>query len=159
VENKTSFTISNLPTGNYNRIEFIIGVDSLRNTSGAQTGDMDPAQLMYWDWNQGYIFLKLEGNYVSPDSPQGDIFQFHIGGFQGNENCIQTCRLNLPSVLSAKKKANPQLLITTNLDEFFVNPVKMGFDYYFTHISQGPSIFRDMSINYRDMFSVEKVSN
>ncbi|MEP6727577.1 MAG: MbnP family protein, partial [Bacteroidota bacterium] len=34
-------------------ISFIIGVDSIRNISGVQTGSLDPANGMFWTWNSG----------------------------------------------------------------------------------------------------------
>src|SRR5688572_26051549 len=42
------FSLQNVPLGNYNSIEFIIGVDSARNCNGAQTGALDPLADMYW---------------------------------------------------------------------------------------------------------------
>jgi hypothetical protein len=42
----------------YNRLSFVIGVDSARNVSGAQTGALDPANGMFWTWNTGYIMAK-----------------------------------------------------------------------------------------------------
>ena len=33
--------MAGVPEGNYTKVEFLIGVDSLRNTKGAQTGDLD----------------------------------------------------------------------------------------------------------------------
>ena len=53
--------ITNIPEGKYTGISFIIGVDSLRNFAGAQTGVLDPAKGMFWSWNSGYIFVKFEG--------------------------------------------------------------------------------------------------
>ena len=67
-EGKTTFTVSNLPEGNYTSMEFLIGVDAPRNTSGAQTGDLDVSNNMFWDWNQGYVFFKLEGNYLAKNA-------------------------------------------------------------------------------------------
>jgi hypothetical protein len=45
-------------------------IDSTRNCSGAQTGALDPANGMFWSWNSGYIFVKLEG--TSPSIPTND---------------------------------------------------------------------------------------
>jgi len=45
----------------FDRVSFIIGVDSLYNVSGAQTGALDPVHGMFWTWNTGYIMAKLEG--------------------------------------------------------------------------------------------------
>ena len=55
------FSVKDVPPGNYKTLSFIIGVDSLRNCSGLQEGALDPVKGMFWAWNTGYIFLKLEG--------------------------------------------------------------------------------------------------
>src|SRR5690606_12105557 len=54
-----------------------------------RTGVLDPAggmdDGMYWGWNSGYIFLKLEGTSdMAPVDPSGHRkYRFHIGGFGG----------------------------------------------------------------------------
>lgn len=81
---KTSIKI---PEGEYSKLEFVLGVDSLRNTKdlSQRTGVLDPtgeASGMYWSWNSGYIFFKMEGN--SPSSKlTNNVFQYHIGLFGG----------------------------------------------------------------------------
>ncbi|GAA4365624.1 hypothetical protein GCM10023185_36050 [Hymenobacter saemangeumensis] len=70
-------SLPSIPLGEYTGISFLAGVDAARNSAGAQTGALDAGQGMFWDWNQGYIYSKLEGS--SPDSPTGAI-TFHIGG-------------------------------------------------------------------------------
>jgi len=62
-----------------------MGVDSLRNVSGAQTGALSTANGMFWDWNSGYIMLKAEG--MSPNSTSKN-FVFHLGGFKGVNNIV-----------------------------------------------------------------------
>jgi hypothetical protein len=71
-------TISDVPTGDYTDITFTIGVDSTRNVSGAQSGALSVANGMFWSWNSGYIFAKLEGD--CPQSSNGT-FTYHLGGF------------------------------------------------------------------------------
>ena len=44
----------------FDEVEFYIGVDSLTNTMGVMTGDLDPVFAMYWAWNSGYINAKIE---------------------------------------------------------------------------------------------------
>jgi hypothetical protein len=38
---------------NITAIKFLLGVDSLKNVSGIQTGALDPAKGMFWTWNTG----------------------------------------------------------------------------------------------------------
>lgn len=79
-------TLRNVPVGDYTGINYLLGVDSLRNTMGIdrRKGVLDPGGGhtggMYWDWNTGYIHLKFEGN--SPQLPDGS-FLYHIGLFGG----------------------------------------------------------------------------
>lgn len=62
------------------KIIFSIGIDSITNTSGALSGDLDPTKGMYWAWQSGYINMKLEG--VSPScQTRKNQFQFHLGGY------------------------------------------------------------------------------
>jgi hypothetical protein len=94
-ENSESKTISiKVPAGNYTSISYIVGVDSLHNCSGLQTGALDPANGMFWAWNTGYVFLKLEGHASQSKSP-GNIFEYHIGGFREPNNCIRTVKLEI----------------------------------------------------------------
>lgn len=62
------------------KVIFNIGIDSLTNTSGAMSGDLDPINGMYWAWQSGYINMKIEG--ISPSCPtRKNEFQFHLGGY------------------------------------------------------------------------------
>src|SRR3989344_6080702 len=49
------FTITGVPLKNYTSITFMIGVDSARNVSGAQTGALSATNNMFWTWSTGYI--------------------------------------------------------------------------------------------------------
>lgn len=71
----------------YNRVEFNIGVDSSMSVAGILTGDLDPRMGMYWAWQSGYINFKLEGDL---NTKVQQPFQYHIGGYAGKLNAIQT---------------------------------------------------------------------
>jgi hypothetical protein len=85
----TSLTLalSKIPVGTYKSMTYTLGVDSLRNVSGAQTGALSTTNGMFWNWNSGYIMLKAEG--TSPASSTGS-FAFHLGGFSGQYNIVTT---------------------------------------------------------------------
>jgi len=80
-------TLENVPYGEYTDIEYVLGVDSTHNVSGAQSGDLSPSLGMFWNWNTGYIMLKAEG--ISPQSGDGS-FAYHLGGFSGPNNIVTT---------------------------------------------------------------------
>ncbi|MCF3107987.1 hypothetical protein LL912_04270 [Niabella sp. CC-SYL272] len=87
----TKFARVKVPEGNYTALIFTLGVDSLRSTMdiSKRTGVLDPGagghDGMYWGWNSGYIFFKMEG--IAPDAPADPTgqhkFRYHIGGFGG----------------------------------------------------------------------------
>lgn len=90
-----------VPEGEYKTLQFVLGVDSLRNTLdiSKRTGVLDPtaaASDMYWGWNSGYIFFKIEGNAAAA---QGGTFAYHVGGFGGYSsptvNNLKTITLDL----------------------------------------------------------------
>jgi hypothetical protein len=75
------FAIPSVPQGEYDRVEFLVGVDDARNHAGAQSGALDPARGLFWTWKSGYIFFQLEGQ--SPQSSSdGHRVNYHIGGGQ-----------------------------------------------------------------------------
>lgn len=103
----TRFAKVNVPVGDYSKIDFTLGVDSLRSTTdiSERQGVLDPSGSMedgmYWGWNSGYIFFKLEG--ISPEAPVDpsgqNKFRYHIGGFGGYDaptiNNIKTFSIDL----------------------------------------------------------------
>lgn len=84
-------SIPNVPIGEYTDMEYTMGVDSLRNVAGAQTGALAVSNNMFWSWNSGYIMVKAEG--TSPNSGSGS-FAFHLGGFMGTNNVVTTNSVN-----------------------------------------------------------------
>ncbi|PZX64619.1 MbnP family protein [Hydrotalea sandarakina] len=77
-------------------VSFTIGVDSIKNVSGIQTGALDPMLGMFWTWNTGYIFAKLEGNSTASPLPQ-QTFSYHVGGYKHNENAARTIYIPINS--------------------------------------------------------------
>jgi len=76
----------------YNRIQFYMGIDSITNVSGVMGGDLDPIKGMYWTWQSGYINFKLEGKSKLCKT-KNNLFQFHLGGYQIPNSCLQTINL------------------------------------------------------------------
>lgn len=67
-----------VPNGHYTSMKFLLGIDSLRNHTGAQDGDLDPVHNMIWTWSTGYIFFKHEGSYKDASNTT-QVLQFHLG--------------------------------------------------------------------------------
>jgi hypothetical protein len=89
--NSTRFEMA-VPSGNFNGIEFTLGIDSADQNSGAQTGELDPVRGMFWTWNSGYQSFKIEG--YSPASGQpAHVFAYHIGGYRDPYNTVWNLKL------------------------------------------------------------------
>lgn len=61
--NTYSIDLTDFKFGKFAKMEFLLGVDSVNNHTGAQEGDLDPSKGMLWTWKTGYIFFKVEGSF------------------------------------------------------------------------------------------------
>lgn len=146
-----SITIIGIKQGNYDSISFLLGVDSLLNCSGAQSGALDPANGMFWTWNTGYIFLKLEGK-SDASSATGKILEYHIGGYKEPTNCIERISLELKKSIQFDKDNIHKISIRVNIDELFNTPVAVDFSIL-PSVTDGKNA-KLISTNYKDMFSI-----
>ncbi len=158
--------INNVPVGDYNKITFTIGVDSLRSTLdiSRRTGALDPAQsdAMYWTWNSGYIFFKMEGTSPAAPAENEHKFYYHIGGFGGYDsptlNNIRETSVSMGSA-RAEVRANkvPEVHLHVDVQEFFSTPTTLS-------IAEHPAVmFAEFSLtiseNYASMFRFDHVHN
>ena len=79
--------LTDVPRGDYDRIEFGIGVDSAANRSIQPRGDLDPNGRMAWTWDVGYKFVLLEGTFVRDGVRKPLVY--HVG-FDENYRQIST---------------------------------------------------------------------
>ena len=150
-----------VPPGEYNKLTFLVGVDSLRNTMpiDKRKGVLDPSNSMdngmYWSWNSGYIFFKMEGNSkAAPEDPTGNRkFRFHIGGFGGYSaptiNNIKTITLDLSKAgtVKVKKGRNATIRIKADILKTFNGTTNLN-------IAGHPSVmFSEFSVNVANNYS------
>ncbi|MDX1956797.1 MAG: MbnP family protein [Chitinophagaceae bacterium] len=138
--------------GNYRAIRFLLGVDSLRNVSGAQTGALDPLHGMFWTWNTGYIMAKLEGHSSASRRPF-NMFEYHIGGFSGINNTLKWINLDLTQPVSLKRNDHLHIKIGVNLLEWFAGPADISIEEKSSITSPGANAKR-IADNYADMFTL-----
>jgi hypothetical protein len=155
-----------VPEGEYKSISFIVGVDSLRSTLdiSQRTGVLDPTATggdMYWSWNSGYIFLKMEGNSPAAGAMGG--YMYHIGGFGGLSsptiNNIKKISLDLTARGTPKVKTGlePNIHLMVDILKLFDGSSKVSiaatpmvmFDPYSTTIAN----------NYTAMFRHDHTEN
>jgi hypothetical protein len=146
-----TFPLEKIPPGKYQALQFTLGVDSLHNCSGVQSGALDPENAMFWAWNTGYIFLKLEGMAPASKSP-GHFFEYHIGGYKAPNNCIRTITLPFQQALELAPGDQAELRLKVNIAEILRTPNTIDFathsaitDFHHAHL---------IADNYVDMFSI-----
>ncbi|WP_346238388.1 MbnP family protein [Niabella insulamsoli] len=132
-EADSRFARVNVPEGDYSKITFTLGVDSLRSTMdiSKRTGVLDPAGGhdggMYWGWNSGYIFFKMEGSSPqAPVDPTGQhSYRYHIGGFGGysaptlNNIHIITMDLTNRGIAQVRKNRKANIHLFTDISKLF----------------------------------------
>ena len=150
-----SFKIEGAPTGEYSKISFLIGVDSARNVSGAQTGALNPTNNMFWDWNSGYIMAMFEGR--SAQSGFDSLLSFHMAGFSGKEGSIRAITLQLPEKAIVSNKNLSEIVIKADVAEWFTSPNTISFNQ--TYIVVGGPEAKMIADNYADMFSISHIHN
>ena len=116
-KNPFELIIEDIPTGEYVAVNFTIGVDSVRNVSGAQEGALSPSNEMFWSWNTGYRFIVAEGQCVTSTGNQD--FTYHLGGFSGSNNAINVVDFAFGESLTTNPTATPSLHFNVNVQSFW----------------------------------------
>lgn len=147
-ENTASLSpiLSEIPEGDYKGIEFGLGVKRELNNLSLQdkfpnfyrlTGSFKQAQIMHWEWANGYRFVKLEGWY-SNATATNDTLSIHMGSaFKGTKvvgedkkvkeikdeylnvdrDAFRFISLDFPKTLSVKKGVTAKVTIKADLDK------------------------------------------
>ncbi len=152
--NTCKINITNVPYDSYVSIEFMLGIDSTRNISGAQTGDLDPSNGMYWTWNQGYIFMRFFGYSRSAPLNSSHNITYEIGGSLSARTIVLPFTTNN---LIVKSNNIPKIYLKTNLSEVFKNPSAISFG--FLNSAMTAKDFQPLVDNYSDIFTISAVTN
>jgi len=146
------------PAGNYTGLRFTLGVDSIRNYSGAQTGALDPSNGMFWTWNSGYIMAKLEGNSSSAATPENK-FEYHIGGYSADQSVIRNVELAFPDGnVELEDNTSHTINIKVDLDKWFSGDLPLRIAEHPVITTPGELAIK-VANNYQRMFSVISVTN
>lgn len=156
--NTTGFIITGVPFDTYKGIEFMIGVDSTHNVSGSQTGALDPTNDLYWSWNQGYIFAKLEG--TSPQSTAtGSKIMYHVGGYSGANNAIKIISPSFNGeTANVSANVTPEIHVKNELLNWLDTPNQMDFSSVNVIMMPGANS-KKVADNYSAAFTIEHIHN
>lgn len=170
-EADTRFARVMVPEGDYARLTFTVGVDSLRSTMDIdrRTGVLDPGNGMdvgmYWGWNSGYIFFKMEGlsDAAPVDASGQQKFRYHIGGFGGYDaptlNNIREVSLDLSvaGIARVRKDGNCNIHLMVDISKVWDGEHQI-------RIADNPAVmFSEFSAlvadNYANMFNHDHTEN
>lgn len=155
---ETGITI-NTDAGTYNKIGFLLGVDSAKNCSGAQDGALDPMNGMFWTWNSGYIMFKLEG-YSTASTADLQRIEHHIGGYKGTDNVATFIHLDIkqPQSLVINPGKTTELLLEMNLDNYWHGNSDIRIaELPMCMVTGEPAL--KVAKNFSGLFSVKEIRN
>ncbi|MFN7139013.1 MAG: MbnP family protein [Limisphaerales bacterium] len=137
-----------VPKDSYNKVRFNIGLPAKINHS-------DPAQFpahhplnpnlnnLHWNWAGGYIFLALEGHWMTPEGKQSG-YSFHLG----NDWMLTTIELDLPTTIDPSDYA--LLLSLDRLLDLTFDEEKSS-----THSREGDDLALQLKRNLANAFHVQ----
>lgn len=104
-----------LPNGHYTHMRFIFGVDPVRNSTGEQSGDLDPSLGMFWSWSTGYRFMIHEGKYLDKNNTAQN-YVLHLGTQAAASD------IDLPIGLTIDGE-DKNAYVSFNINNFYNSPV------------------------------------
>lgn len=136
-----------IPNGDYVKMRFLFGVDADNNTSGDQSGDLDPSQGMFWSWATGYIFLKHEGKFLDNNNASMPL-ELHLGKQDmATQLEISLSDLNVEGV-------DKEVTVRFNLNNMYNDPLINFNTDNFRHSSSSETTWMaNMKANLGDVFS------
>ena len=142
--------------GKYHDLIFLLGVDSIRNCSGAQTGALDPMNDMFWTWNSGYVMAKLEGQ--ADTSKAMHRMEYHIGGYKAGDNVVQKITLHAATPITVTEGKETIITIETDLSKWWQSIDHITIAENPVCTTPGP-LAKRIATNYSNMFSIQNISN
>ena len=139
---------TNLPSGIWDKVEFLIGLDSATNFAPDGAPKLFSDEGMFWDWNTGYKFFVTEGRYYSQALPFPSTGLIaHIG------DMVNLVKISLDLApnggLQLVDGKTTELGIRVNVDELFFNPILIDLSQSkYQQAMGGPQ-----AIDYRENYS------
>lgn len=123
--------LTNIPSANYTKIKFGIGVDQQQWQLGADgQGDFlahADTEEMLWSWAAGYKFLAFEGKFTAPSVVADTDFMVHTGKTGTDYNYLEVT-LDLPQKALVRPEITPEIHIVADLSKIIdgTNNIKLS---------------------------------
>lgn len=147
-ENRSTFRFGQIPSVNYDRIRFHVGVRPEINHSKPEQYPPDHPlnpvlNGLHWGWAGGYVFFAIEGNWKT-EAGKTSGYSFHLG------NDPQLMTVEIPILLNLEKYQSVELAL--NLNQLFAE--KFGENNSTTHSRKGDEVATRLKKNVESAFSV-----
>lgn len=120
--------LKDIPAGKYKKIRFGVGISPEASEVGVEN---DKAKFLKffseakknglaWIWGTGFIFMKLEGEYLSKNENKYKSFTLHLGnGTKDNpKGAYQEVTLDLPKTVFVTDKISPLIHMEADFNRF-----------------------------------------
>lgn len=152
----------NVSPQNFSSLSFGVGVPGNlnKNVDPSQYANSNPLSVqgsngMFWYWNTGYIFVKVEGRYEltgTPNAPLMDSYAFHLG----DDPLYHELHFNTGNVSLAEGDSRT-LSIEVALDSVFnrpVDPIDLSVDNL-THTTSNFPLAERVTNNFVSAFHLQ----
>ena len=149
---RTSFTLTDVPSGSYKALRFSIGVPSETNhkdpSNHPANHPLNPnLNNLHWTWSGSYIFLALEGYYRALEKETKG-FVFHLANDQNFSRIQLAANFNMETKTAINLSFNLKKLLTQP------RPISFQKDGNSTHSKEGDPIASALVANLQSTFSV-----
>lgn len=148
--------LDSVPAGRYKSMQFLIGVDSVRNRSGIQSGALAVESGMFWTWNSGYIMAQIEGHSPVINTPTRELL-FHIGGYKSKDQVLKYVSLPFPQTVTIGANKQPDIHLTADVEKWFL-PDTVSFKNTVVIMAPGEKA-RQVANNYQHMFQITGITH
>ena len=150
-----SFSTDNVPSGTYDKISFVYGLDETINVDGGLPNTQTNINM---EWpipgDQGYHYMKLEGKYDSLGMGVIKNFNLHTGATMGNQNYIE---ISLPLSSFLVDGNTWGIYLNMDINEWLENPTVWDFDVFGPMIMMNQNAQEVLKANGSTVFSIGKV--
>jgi uncharacterized repeat protein (TIGR04052 family) len=151
-----------VPAGSYKGLKFVLGVPFAKNHANQATAP-SPLNLgkLFWSWNSGYLFAKIEGQPQGMDTggnPYGP-FLFHLGstacvGDAADGGAVTSCGkpnrlpVSLPLYELGKSKVVVDYAALVSTSDLLVNGGGPPGCMSFPGDPECPAVFQNLGLDY-----------
>lgn len=151
------YSLGNVTPGTYTGLRFVIGVEEEANLSDPSLWpsdhalSIDNANFDHWNWNKGYVFMKVEGN-VDGSTPQTGSADSSVVYHVGTQSFART--ITIPTTVSLAEGGTTMYHCQVDVEAIF-NGLDMAADFD-THTGDNMPLATSVADNFVTAVTAEE---